>query len=433
MNKFTAIIACLCVGIGRAYAAVETQPPEGMAFIAGGSYKPLYAKEAKSRTVAAFLLDTAQVTNGQFLEFVKAHPEWRRSRVTRALADANYLVHWAGDLEVGRDELRDAPVTHVSWFAAKAYCEEQGKRLPTQDEWEFAARADATRLDASNDPAFQRELLEWYSKPASAALPAVNQGAANSHGVRGMHAVVWEWVQDFNSTLVVGDSRGDDSIERRLFCGAGSPLTGNASNYAAYMRYAFRSSLKGDYCVSSLGFRCARSAGSPLPSRTTVPFATLFDLPGEWRTQDDKPMKFEHLRGKPILITMGFTSCKFACPRILDDMRRIESSLGEDANKLGFVFLSFDTAKDTPAKLRQSLIDHHLDPRRWTFAVASDETIRQAAVALNFKFQSVDGFLSHSNLIALVDAEGKLVHRVETLGASIDPMVGAIHGLLRLN
>jgi sulfatase modifying factor 1 len=431
MNTITALL-CVSLVLGHAAVAGESQTaPAGMTAIAGGSYKPLYAKDAKARVVEAFLMDAVQVTNGEFLEFVKQHPEWRRSKVSRALADSNYLSHWAEDLDLGVPNLRDAPVTNVSWFAAKAYCESHGKRLPTQDEWEFVARADAKRADASTDQEYVRELLAWYSRPASESLPTAKQGVRNIHGVRGLHGVVWEWVDDFNSTMIVGDSRGDGSLERRLFCGAGSLLSADPSNYAAFMRYAFRSSLKGSYSVSSLGFRGVRSAKGPSPAGVSMPFATLYDLPGEWRTQDDLLLAFKDLQGRPTLITMGFTSCKFACPRILDDMKRIEGALGADADKLRFVFLSFDTATDTPAKMRQSFAEHQLNPRHWTLAVSSAETIRQTAVALSFKFESVEGFFAHSNLIALIDASGRMVHRIETLGAQTEPAVEAVRQLLR--
>lgn len=426
------LLACALpiLGVGAGTGESQHAPP-GMVFIPGGSYKPLYAKATQPRAVPAFFMDGMQVTNAQFLEFVSKHPEWQRSKVSRKLADANYLKHWAGDVELGSDAARDIPVTNVSWFAAKAFCEEAGKRLPTQDEWELVARADATRLDATSDQAFLRQLLEWYGKPASSPVPKVEDGAINILGVRGLHGLVWEWVQDFNSTIIVGDSRGDGSLERRLFCGAGSLLAADVGNYTAYMRYAFRSSLKGDYCVSSLGFRAARSE-NPLPApQKASPVATVYDLPGEWHTQENKPLKLAELRGKPRLITMGFTSCKFACPRIIDDMKRIESALGADADKLGFVFFSFDTAADNPEKLRKTLIEHQLNPQRWTFAIASDDTIRQLAVALNFKFQSVEGFFAHSNLIALLDAEGNVVHREEVLGAEIESVVKAVRGLLQ--
>jgi len=435
--KTTALIACCCLGLpgllpGRGESpAAAPSPPPGMAAIAGGSYKPLYAKEAKPRTAQPFFIDITQVTNAQFLDFVTKHPTWRRSRIKPTLADKNYLAHWRSDLDPGDETMLATPVVNVSWFAAKAYCEAQGKRLPTQDEWEFIARADATRLDASSDQAFLRQLLEWYSQPASVALPPAGEGVLNVHGVRGLHGLIWEWVHDFNSTMIVGDSRGDGSLERKLFCGAGSLLAADVSNYAAYMRYAFRSSLKGDYCVRSLGFRGAKSVKEAPPAPAMPQFTTIYDLPGQWRTQDDRPLKLADLRGKPRLITMGFTTCKYACPRIISDMKRIETALGADADKAGLVFFSFDTAADTPAQMQATMTEHHLSPARWTFAISDDETIRQLAVALQFKFATVEGFLTHSNLIAVLDAEGNIIHREEALGADIAPSLAALKKLLR--
>lgn len=411
--------------------AAAEPPPVGMVLISGGSYKPLYSKAAKERSVPSFFLDITQVTNAQFLDFVKAHSEWRRSRVKPAQADAKYLAHWAGDLDLGDEKIRDAPVTHVSWFAAKAYCEAQGKRLPTQDEWEFVARADATRLDASTDQAFLRQLLEWYSKPATSALEAVQSAPLNVHGLRGLHGLVWEWVHDFNSSMMVGDSRGDASLDRRLFCGAGSLFAADVSNYAAYMRYAFRGSLKGDYCVGRLGFRAAKSiAATPVATVASAAFDTPYELPGEWRTQNDKPVTLASLRGKVRVLTMGFTRCKFACPRILGDMQRVEQALGAEADKVGMVFLSIDPVNDTPAQMNKTLVEHKMNPGRWMFLNAPEDIVQQAAVAFNFKYQLVDGFFAHSNLIAVLDADGKVVHREEALGADIQPTVDAVRKLL---
>ena len=68
---------------------------------------------------------------------------------------------------------------------------------------------------------------------------------------------------------------------------------------------------------------------------------------------------------------------------------------------------------------------------RWTFAISDDETIRQLAVTLQFKFATVEGFLTHSNLIAVLDADGKVVHREESLGADIAPSIAALKKLLQ--
>jgi sulfatase modifying factor 1 len=231
--------------------------PVGMVRSAGGTFVPLYGDTKEPRTVATFLLDVEQVTNGDFLAFVRVHPEWGRTAVKRIFADTNYLRHWKSDLEPGA-EVMGSPVTNVSWFAAMAYCRSLGKRLPSADEWEFAALADETRVDASTDDAFTQRILDWYGKPTPGVLPPVGLAAVNVYGVRGLHGVVWEWVRDFNNMMVTGESRGDNELERKLYCAGGALGATDVRNYAAFMRFAFRSSVKGNYCVANLGFRCAK-------------------------------------------------------------------------------------------------------------------------------------------------------------------------------
>ena len=150
------------------------------------------------------------------------------------------------------------PVTFVSWFASKAYAEWRGKRLPTVSEWERAASAGFSRPDGENDPVFRAQVARWYSTPSPPHLPAAGLGAANFFGVWDLHGLVWEWTADFNTALVTGDARNDASLERQLFCGSGSQGAREVENFPAFMRYGFRSSLKADYCVHNLGFRCAR-------------------------------------------------------------------------------------------------------------------------------------------------------------------------------
>lgn len=240
----------------------------GMVRIPAGSYTPLFVKDAKSVEVAAFFLDSEPVTNGQFLKFVRANPKWRRSQAKELFSDPNYLRHWKGDLDLGPDaeELAKSPVTNVSWFAARAYLKTVGKRLPTMDEWELAACADETLADATADPEFHTRILEWYSSPNPEKFPTANSFTENYYGVRGLHGLVWEWVRDFNNATVTGESRGDTTLERGLFCAGGALNSGDPSNYAAFMRYAFRSSLAGNYTIANLGFRGAKSIP---PTHTT--------------------------------------------------------------------------------------------------------------------------------------------------------------------
>ena len=234
-----------------------------MVLVPAGCYVPLFRseKEPKDIAVKSFLLDVFPVTNSDFLEFVRANPKWQRSQVKRLFADEEYLKLWAGDLELGAHLATNAPVAHISWFAAKAYCTWKGKRLPTAAEWEYAAAASPTRADGENDPEFTREVRTWYATRAPDRLPPVGRGRANLFGVHDLHGLAWEWVADFNTAMVTGDARGDTGLDRELFCGSGSEGAKDRSNFPAFMRYGFRSSLKASYTVHNLGFRCAMSLG----------------------------------------------------------------------------------------------------------------------------------------------------------------------------
>lgn len=257
-----------CVPASAAGSAVE-----GMVRIPAGDWLPLFAKNEETQRVAEFLLDEFPVTNSEFLEFVRANPRWRRSQVAKIFADAHYLGHWAGDLDLGDPSrvLADGPVTYVSWFAARAYAEWRGKRLPTLGEWELAAAASETMAQGKDDPEHYRRILEWYGRPTHFPLPAVKGAPRNFFGVRGLHALVWEWVEDFNTALVTGESRADAGLERDLFCGAGAAGASDFRDYAAFMRYAFRSSLSATYAVPNLGFRCARDSRAASVSPTAKP------------------------------------------------------------------------------------------------------------------------------------------------------------------
>lgn len=241
------------------HAFAENTGAAGMAVIPAGSYQPLIrAKtDASSVPVKAFCLDITPVSNNDFLRFVRANPRWQRSQIKRLFADESYLKNWAGDLELGTNAPGNAPVVYVSWFAAKAYSQWMGKRLPTTAEWEYAADASSTRPDGQNDTAFKSEVLRWYAESTATEFRSVDTGNTNFYGVRNLHGLVWEWVGDFNSALISNDSQ-DGNIDGRLFCGAGAQNSQNVDDYPAFMRYAFRSSLKASYCIHNLGFRCAK-------------------------------------------------------------------------------------------------------------------------------------------------------------------------------
>jgi formylglycine-generating enzyme required for sulfatase activity len=247
----------LLLALAAAAPAAGATPEAARARIPGGTFATILppAPKVKQATVRAFEMDRRTVSNADFARFVAAHPQWRRDRVARIFADTGYLQHWQSAAAPGAG-VAAQPVTQVSWFAAKAYCEARGARLPTWYEWELVSAAGEKVPDARRDPAWRQAILDWYARPASAGLPAAGSTPPNYYGVRDVHGVVWEWVLDLGAMMVAQDNRvqGDPDVLR--FCGSGALTMEQKDNYAMLMRIATLSSMKASYTTATMGFRC---------------------------------------------------------------------------------------------------------------------------------------------------------------------------------
>lgn len=233
---------------------------DGMAEITAGAYRPLYlSSDSPVINVQAFQLDKQPVTNREFQSFASQNPKWQRDTVPSLFAEKNYLSHWTNTTNQYAPNATDLdkPVIYVSWYAAQAYCQAQQKRLPSVAEWEYVAQASFTQKDGSQEKGHNQKILDWYAKAAKQSLTDVGKDEANYWGVHNMHGLVWEWTEDFNSNLISGESRDDSSVNKELYCASGSAGAVNPSDYAAFMRYGFRSSLNAKFTLGSLGFRCA--------------------------------------------------------------------------------------------------------------------------------------------------------------------------------
>ena len=226
-------------------AAADMKP------IAAGSFRPFdLKKEQKPVQIRSFFLDAYPVTSGEFAAFLQKTPAWQRANVPAIKADQGYLKN----VDISNLQSRTV-MTQVSWYAARAYCRAQGKRLPTLYEWEYVATY--KKWDAR--PEVNSRILAWFGKPNDLATDTpIGTGLVSPQEIHDLHGLIWEWVDDFNSSSVTGDSRADTDTESNLFCGASSLSGSDLRNYATYMRYGMRSSLKGNYTGHNLGFRCAK-------------------------------------------------------------------------------------------------------------------------------------------------------------------------------
>jgi sulfatase modifying factor 1 len=234
-----------------------------MVAITGGEYRPLYMRQdSELIRVDDFMIDETPVSNLDYYGFTQAAKNWRKGAVPGLFSEPNYLAHWteSGGVWKPAASQNQQAVVNISWFAADAYCRNQGKRLPTVAEWEYVASASETRPDGSQDEHYNQRILDWYAQPASHGT--IGERPANYWGVKDLHGLNWEWTLDFNSNLTSGESRADSSVNTDLYCAAAASGSADPSDYAAFMRYGFRSSLSATFTINNLGFRCARDVSN---------------------------------------------------------------------------------------------------------------------------------------------------------------------------
>lgn len=265
-------------------AAKAQRLADDMVLIPAGRYRigddsSLAGADAPIREVelGAFRIDRHEVTNEQFAEFVRA-----TAHVTAAEREGGGWIYRGGQEDwafvkganwrhpLGPDSsiesAPDHPVVLVTWEDARAYAKWAGKRLPTEAEWEVAARAATSAGGPAED--WQASANFWQgSWPRKNELrdgyfytAPVGSFAANKMGLVDMIGNVWEWTSDWysetpptNAKDPVGPPSGTTRVSRggSWFC---SP------NYCGAYRPGFRGKSPPDRAFNNVGFRCAADA-----------------------------------------------------------------------------------------------------------------------------------------------------------------------------
>ncbi|MFH1724435.1 MAG: formylglycine-generating enzyme family protein [Elusimicrobiota bacterium] len=221
--------------------------PGGMAFVKGGCFqmgdtftKNPFKKNAHEVCLDDFLMDKTEVTQAAYEKAVGENPS-----------------HLKG--------CADCPVETVSWHDADDYCRKIGKRLPTEAEWEYAAREGGERVRWSGTSELT-ELSEyaWYKGNSGGKVQPVGRKKPNKLGLHDMTGNVWEWVRDFFSTKYYkkgpkhsppGPQRGFPMQFKGHHVIRGGGVTSGPSEIEAALRFPNHRKAKG----LRGGFRCAQS------------------------------------------------------------------------------------------------------------------------------------------------------------------------------
>ncbi|MBS2099330.1 formylglycine-generating enzyme family protein [Carboxylicivirga linearis] len=194
--------------------------------------------------VNAFYMDTCEVTNRQYLQFCK--------ETNTALPE-----FWNTELFRCGDAFLDYPVVGVNWFSAMKYAEWAGKRLPTEAEWEYAARGGLIDKDYPNGNNWNKEKASQEEGAWENLIEPVGQYESNGYGLYDMGGNVWEWVADrysdtYYAEEIYDNPQGPDKGSNRVIRG-GSWHSGKMCK-----RVYYRKGLISNWSDFAVGFRCVK-------------------------------------------------------------------------------------------------------------------------------------------------------------------------------
>lgn len=174
----------------------------------------------------------------------------------------------------------------------------------------------------------------------------------------------------------------------------------------------------------------AKNISTLLPAYTSK---SLYQVESKWTTDAGKPIKLGDLAGKPQVVLMFFSRCTYACPILMNDLKRINAALTPvQRAKIGFTMISFDTEHDMPAALAEYRRAWDLPTDNWTLLNGNPDDVLELAALLGVKYQQeANGQFAHSNVITVLNARGEIIHQQTGLNEDVDETVQTLVKLVK--
>jgi protein SCO1/2 len=197
-------------------------------------------------------------------------------------------------------------------------------------------------------------------------------------------------------------------------------------------------------CLIAAASLAALAADPPkkaddIPPCCRTPLATgkptdksLYLLDSKWTSDVGKNVPLSVLRGRPQVVAMFFTHCEYACPIIVNDLRKLQAALpAKLRDKVDFLLVSFDAKRDTSEALAAFRKKENLPVASWTLLRGAEDDVRELAALLGINYApDARGQFAHSNLITVLNAEGEVAFQQPGLNAAPGAAVSAIGKLL---
>lgn len=168
---------------------------------------------------------------------------------------------------------------------------------------------------------------------------------------------------------------------------------------------------------------CRKELAATPPSE-----GSLYLLESRWTSDLGRTVRLGQFQGRLVIATMFFSTCQFACPLLIQDLKRLEAALPPALRKeVIFALVSFDPEHDTPAALAAYRERQSLDPARWCLLTGRADDVRELAAVLGISYaKDVRGQFMHSNILTLLDRTGEVRHQEMGLNRPFDALLEAM-------
>ncbi len=151
-----------------------------------------------------------------------------------------------------------------------------------------------------------------------------------------------------------------------------------------------------------------------------LPKDSLYQIQTSWSQFEGKPIRLSAFLGKPVIMTMVYLNCTHSCPMIIAKLKKMEKQIkAKGFEEYQFVLVSLDFERDRPEKLKKYMKEKNLSSDHWVFLTGkNDEEVREMALVLEINYKKLDdGDYSHSNVLALLDHQGRVIGKIDRLSA----------------
>jgi len=182
--------------------------------------------------------------------------------------------------------------------------------------------------------------------------------------------------------------------------------------------------------VAQQGKCCSKSSVATKKKMVQLPETSIYQLDHQWENQFGNNIQLADLQGNPVILTMIFTHCEYACPMMVNDLKQIESQFTDKHNKTNFVLISFDHERDTPERLREYANVQGLGDK-WILLHGNAEQIKEISLVLDISYeQQNNGSFAHANKKFVLDKNGIILFEQEGLQTKAEPIIRALNKTL---